>query len=379
LLNRSGLEARRAARLAPEVIDALISADVLRMFVPQSLGGLEAAVSDGLAALEELTRADAPSGWCAMAVSAFMGSASAYLPDPGAEALFNRDDYALIAGLLVANGKVRAERVPSGFVFSGRSQFASGSSMATHFVFAAHVFDGGLPVRTPGGDHAIVIGIIPCDAVTLLGNWEVDGLEPTESVDYEAESVFIEDSMTFPMERFGEPPLRGTALSMGVTAYGSAMHGAVALGIARRLLEEIAALAPRRGRPGGPKIANRDRFNHELVAAELKLAAARSLFYDEVEDAENVAAETGAHVPAAQSRRIMAVVSHIHDVGMECADLAYSWAGSAAFRDSSAISRYYRDMNVARNHVQADRGNLAAAGPDTRDRLVRALELLAAT
>ena len=379
LLNAAGADSRREGRLDPRVVDSLISLGLVKMFVPRSLGGFEAPVSQGCAAIEELTRADAPAGWNAMAVSAFLGSTSAYLPDDGAADLFDREDWMRVCGLLVPNGKVRAERAPGGFIFSGRSQFASGSRLATHFVFAANVYENGAPVRDADGNPELVVGLLPRASVTLAGNWNVDGLESTESVDYEADSVLVNASHTFPMSRFAEAPMRGTALAMGVMAYGSAMHGAVALGIGQRLLEEISALAPRRGRPGAPTIADRELFNHQLATAEIKLSAARNLFYTEVEAAEQLAEETGDHVPVSHARRIMAIVSHMHDIGLECADIAYSWGGSASFRDNSAISRYTRDMNVARSHVQADRANLAAAGPDTRARLAASRALLTGT
>jgi indole-3-acetate monooxygenase len=372
LLNQTGKAAREAGLLDPGVVSALIESDLLRMFVPRDLGGLEAPFSEGLEALEELCRADAPSGWCAMAVTGFLGSSSAYLPDAGATALYAGEEYARIAGLLAPNGRVTAERGEGGYTFSGRAQFASGSMLATHFVFAGSLVEDGSPVRDASGEQPVIIGFIPRGDVKLLGNWDVDGLEPTESVDYEVDRAFVEEQFTFPMSRLDAPPLRGTTLVVGLAVYASALHGTMALGMGTRLLEEIAVLAPSRTRPGSPSAADRELFNHQLSTCELRLTAARDLFYATVGGAEREAAETGAPAADVAGRRVGALVAHIHDVAMECADLAYSWGGSASFRGDSAIGRFYRDVNVARNHFQANRGKIAEAGPDTRARLALA-------
>src|SRR5262245_18113501 len=59
-------QSERERRLAPGAAKALREAGMFRMCRPKALGGLAADPLTVLAVVEELSRADAASGWCSM-------------------------------------------------------------------------------------------------------------------------------------------------------------------------------------------------------------------------------------------------------------------------------------------------------------------------
>jgi alkylation response protein AidB-like acyl-CoA dehydrogenase len=49
--------------MAPEIMEALVASGLLRMWVPQMYGGLEADPNESLDVMEQLSRMDAATGW----------------------------------------------------------------------------------------------------------------------------------------------------------------------------------------------------------------------------------------------------------------------------------------------------------------------------
>src|SRR5262249_33582508 len=63
LLDEHGPEMDRRRELTPEVVDALVGQDMLRLLLPRSLGGQEIDLLDYCKAAEALAWADASTGW----------------------------------------------------------------------------------------------------------------------------------------------------------------------------------------------------------------------------------------------------------------------------------------------------------------------------
>src|ERR1700712_3998337 len=76
------IEGERA--LPAELVGELIDAGLLQLCLPRSLGGREAPPAEMVLAVEELARADAATGWCAM-VASTSSLLAAYLPSQEAE------------------------------------------------------------------------------------------------------------------------------------------------------------------------------------------------------------------------------------------------------------------------------------------------------
>ncbi|GAA5122458.1 acyl-CoA dehydrogenase family protein [Alloalcanivorax gelatiniphagus] len=357
VLNDEAPEARRTGVLTSKAVQTLIDSRIILMLAPREYGGQELSIPAYMATLAELTRLDGPSGWVTMTTSAHAGLLGAFLPQEGADELFAGDDYPRLPGMSAAVG--RADRVEGGYIVTGKWQFASGSTIATGFIGGAAVFVDG-EAQMHGGAPQSILAYLPRDQVTEKGNWSVDGLEPTQSIDYEVTELFVPEKFTILTNPAPAKILRGAAgLAIGMADMAYSVHGAEVMGFTQRLLDEIATLAPKRGRAPGQSVADNPLFKHEFAARALEATSVRNEYFRLLEEHEAYVAERGGPVAWEMTQRLAAHVAYMHEVGMRCADLAFSWAGSAAFRDNSAIGRFYRDINVARQHAFADRNNIA--------------------
>jgi alkylation response protein AidB-like acyl-CoA dehydrogenase len=106
-----------------DLLDALRSIGVFRIFVPQSHGGLEFTLPEALEIVRALARIDGSIGWISM-----IGSGGALiaplLPKESYEEFYKDGPDVIIAGSAVPLGT--AEQVVGGWLVNGRWPFASG-------------------------------------------------------------------------------------------------------------------------------------------------------------------------------------------------------------------------------------------------------------
>src|SRR6516164_9010741 len=122
--------------------------------------------------------------------------------------------------------------------------------------------------------------LLPREQVVIHDNWQVAGLKASGSCDYSIENVFVPDEMTFPFMDavLGNAVTGGAALRLGLPAFVAGFHMAIALGIARRALDEITEQAVEKGRGNPPSpLPAHPHFQFALGKAELQLASARAL------------------------------------------------------------------------------------------------------
>ena len=125
---------------------------------------------------------------------------------------------------------------------------------------------------------AIRVVVLPRNQVVVHDNWQVAGLKASGSCDYSIDYVFVPEAMTFRFTDMlaGAAVAGGAALKVGVPALVMPFHFGIALGIARRALDEVTvqAIEKSRGRPPS-LLATQAQFQFSLGKAELELSAAR--------------------------------------------------------------------------------------------------------
>ena len=99
--------------LAPEVIDAYNEAGLLKMWVPEDLGGFELGPLDSLEVLALTSYGDPSAGWVQMAASLAIGTAGSYLGETAVKELFGNGRCPVIAGQGTAPGREYRDRTPS--------------------------------------------------------------------------------------------------------------------------------------------------------------------------------------------------------------------------------------------------------------------------
>jgi alkylation response protein AidB-like acyl-CoA dehydrogenase len=332
--------------LSDEVIDGFHREGRVGMWVPKPLGGLELDTVTSLQVIEQISYADPSAGWVLMAEALETGTAGAYLGDEAVEQLFSGDRMPVIAGQGTRPGT--AVKHDGGYLLSGSWSFASGIRHAgyTHSLAAVE------------GTDEVRICIVPVEQATLIDNWDVLGLRGTASIDYTMDSVFVPEAYTHLATT--ETPLRGgNLLSLGIIGFVNIGHSGWALGVGRRMLDELATLARgKAGRPGAQ--ADTDSFQEEFANAELKLRAARALLVETWRDAQETL-DGGDHLSVRQHTLIRGALTNatwtVQDVGM----FAYLAGGTTALRDGT-LQRLFRDLHAGTQHLTSSPPVVRAVG-----------------
>ncbi|MGP4015860.1 acyl-CoA dehydrogenase [Saccharopolyspora sp. 5N708] len=338
VLRESAEEGEELGRLTDDAAKALLTSGAFRIGLPHSLGGYEFSPSQVIDTIAEISYADASAGWAFMALQMATGTTAAYLGPEAARELFpdvHNGHHALIAGQGTKLGK--AIRVDGGYRISGHWHFASGISMATHIHTAALCEETG----------EALIFTLPREQATLVDNWDVMGLRATSSNDYICEDVFVPDGYVYQIATM-EVHTGGTVYRVGLANMAGICHTGWALGVGRRMLDEMRVLAAKKS--GAPNATvDTQQFYAEYAQAEAKLRAARAFAMEVWADIE-ATLDRGENLTTEQETLTRLMLNNttwsVHAVGQT----VYKWAGTAALR-RGALQRFFRDLHAGTQHV----------------------------
>ena len=328
-------------------VDALVDAGLHAVMTPRAVGGGEVSVVEAIDVFAEISRADGSAGWCLMANAATIAFFGAWSTDDFAKALF-AEGVPLAAGQFAPNGIATLEG--DGYRISGDYHFGSG---------VRHSDWVGAGVLTEPGDGSaaqMLFALMPADQVELKGNWHVLGLESTASVDYAIDGVWVPASATF--DFFAPVRHRGGAgYELGVMGLTAAGHAGFAMGVVRRALDELAAIARAKQRMGSSAaMRDSERFLIELATLEGRARSAASWVRERFAAAEQTALATGAADPVEVALARQATVHATQD-GADVIRRAYLLAGTDALRDGP-LQTCFRDIHAGTQHFFA--GDLAS-------------------
>lgn len=329
-------EANEAAgRLTPEVEALLHDIGVYRVGIPRSLGGYEFSPRQVIETIEKISYADASTGWAFMALQMITGTTAAWLDEEAVRELFPDGKYSLIAGQGTRLGK--ASKVDGGYRISGSWSFASGMHQATHIHTAAFCEETG---------EALVF-TLPKEQATLIDNWDVMGLKATGSIDYIIDDVFVPDSFTYGVAVMDA--LNGGAVyHLGLANMSGICHTGWALGVARRLLDEMKDLAQKKtGAPGAS--VDTDQFHAAYARAEATFRAARAWTMEVWADNE-ATLNRDERLSTEQETLTRLALNNTTWSAHEVTMTVYKWAATSALR-SGDIQRFFRDMHAGTQHI----------------------------
>jgi indole-3-acetate monooxygenase len=321
--------------LAEPVVEALHDGGFFGMWVPRSVGGSELMPLESLQLIDELTYGDPSVGWVHMAAGLAIGTGAAFLGDEAVAQLFGGERFPVIAGQGTRPGK--AIEQDGGHLLSGDWSFASGLK------HSGYIHTAGLVEAT--GDLRIFV--LPVEQATLIDNWDVMGLRGTGSIDYQIRDVFVPAEWSHPA-LIESSPRGGGFYGLGIIGIAMICHTGWALGLGRRLLDELKALVKQKaGRPG--QYVESDAFLGEFGKAEGAYRAARALVKETWTDVEQTL-ERSELLSVRQHTLIRLACHHatwaVHDVCM----FVYKSAGTTALR-AGTIQRLFRDMHAGTQHI----------------------------
>jgi alkylation response protein AidB-like acyl-CoA dehydrogenase len=328
--------------------DALDAAGFYRLYVPKSLGGLEAPPQTVFEVIEALSTADAAVGWCLMNAIG-IGLATAWLAPDTARAMFGEPIQLRAAGSLRPLG--RAVPVEGGFRVTGRWNFASGIHNANWMYCPCVVMDGNKPSITQAGTPLARTMWIRHADITLIDNWSVMGLRGTGSHDFAVESFFVPQahSVSVAESAYQTGPLYKSRTFL---ALFHLLFAANALGIARAAQDTLIQMAAHEASSLSPVLLQ-DRATVQACVgkSEAIINAARGYVVDALARCWAVAQTDGE--PSREIAQLRLAIPHAIHESVRAVDLIYHAAGTNAIYTSNKLERMFRDIHVAVQHYAA--------------------------
>ncbi len=347
ILEEGAEEATKLRTLPEKSVKAIRDAGLFSAFMPKAVGGEEIDFATQLEVAEELSRACGSSGWNCIANGPSGAFAGAFLGDEAVAEIFANGPDVCLGGQFAPNGQATLEE--GGFRLSGKWNFGSGTDYSEYVMAGFMVLVDGAP-RMVDGLPEMLVACMPKERVSMTDGWNVMGLQGTGSFDYECQDVFVPDAFTFPL--FSREPQRGGALySLGLMATTANGHAAWALGVARRALDEVAALGRGHTRMGAPStIAEKPTFQRDYIRAEARLHASRTLCID-VFSGVLEAAQAGEEIGIQERATLRTAASYATEAAKNAVDFAHESAGTTSIRDGAALQRCFRDMHTGTQHT----------------------------
>ena len=342
-------------RLTPAVEQAFRDADLYRLLVPTDMGGAGLGPLQQLDMAERLAFHDASAGWN-LAVGPALGYFSGFMPRAQAEAMF-APECAAMAGSGAPQG--RAVRVDGGYRVTGRFAWASGIDQAHRVYGGCFVWSDGAQEFLPDGRPRTVMAFAPKSAATVHDNWDVVGLVATNSTEFTLDDVFVPDDRVVhgALDRvYHDAPL----FRLPMTIFGFALTG-VPLGVARRAVEGLKALALDKDSPGRGRLADNSFAQYAVAKAEALIEAGRTnlrhafgLMWDEALRPEGCSMAVRARVRRASV--------HAAESSQEAVGLCFRAAGGSALFVSAPFETALRDVNATCGHLVFQRTMMEDAG-----------------
>ncbi|HVW18458.1 MAG TPA: acyl-CoA dehydrogenase family protein [Solirubrobacteraceae bacterium] len=357
LIEGGATQAELDGTLTPEVVARMREIGLFWLKTPHELGGFELDPLDFCDVLEQVAYHDASAGWAMMVGNGVTGLMAGLLPDEGIRRVFSDESRPpIMCGQFAPRG--RAVPVDGGYRVTGRWGFCSGSPHADW------VIGGAVP---EGGGPADALWVcVPIGEATIHDNWHVAGLQGTGSNDVSVEDVLVPAELA--VRAVGEPPKRGGPLyeQPPMVFVGNEL-GPVAVGIARRAVDDMIALASGTARKAaGSRLSDRVAFHKALGRAEARIASARALQREAVvlgRDSTRAGLLDDGVVAT-----VMARVTLTLETCLETVAELFRYGGGRVLALDHPLQRHYRNALAAAQHVYVTEENFEAAGRALLDR-----------
>ena len=331
--------------LAMSSVNALYDTGILNMCVPRSLGGLEADPVTQTEVYEAISEMNGAAGWCLVIGATSVGMLGGMISDGALGEVFRNGRIPRASGTVMPSGL--AERVDGGYRVTGRWAFDSAIHHADWVTSGALIAKDGAPVRSASGAPQSCSVCVPVKDVIIEDNWFSSGLKGTGSSHYRIENVFVPDDFLLGGKR---PPRGGPLSQLPTYGYVAACHAGFALGVAKRAMSEITAMATGKKRKlTGVKLGDRGAFHKELGVMACKLAGARAFSLD-ILNRMWMAANKGERMSLVEWGECRAAMTYVTEVAAEVTTFAYRYGTGAALYQSHPLQRCLRDIYTATQH-----------------------------
>jgi indole-3-acetate monooxygenase len=352
LIEASADEIERGRRLTGVVVAALVEGGFYRLLLPRRFGGAELPPAIFMRVLEEIAKADASTAWC-LGQCGVCATVAAYLDPEIAREIFGPSTGILAWGP-TSSSVPPARIVPGGYRVSGRWSFASGCRQASWL--GAHVrlveADGTMRLR-PDGSPMVRTMLFPAGRAALEDVWHVIGLRGTGTDSYSVEDLFVPDQYSLARDNHAECREAGLLYRLSASNIFSMGFGAVALGVARAMLDATIAAARGKQSYGIKHTMRDDNFvQSQIGRCEARLRAARAYLYGCVDELWRALEAASALNDEQRVALRLASTWTIHQ-SVEVVDTAYHMMGATAVFSANPFERRFRDIHTIAQQSQS--------------------------
>jgi hypothetical protein len=153
--------------------------------------------------------------------------------------------------------------------------------------------------------------------------------------------------MTYDFD-IGAPRRGGVQGALGLAGYSAWAHSSWAVGVGRRMLDELVKVIVPRQDPFG-KSCESASFKFQFAQAEARFRAARALVHETWKEVSETCA-CGESPSLAQMTMIKLSLRHIHDVLSDVSTFAHRAARGASLHNTP-MQRFYRDIHSGTQHI----------------------------
>ena len=190
--------------LPKEVLQWIAQENLWNLWVPESHGGLEMSLTDGLETLRSLAQLDGSLGWTVTLCSGanfFIGN----LEKTVADELFKGNNRPVFGGSGGVYGT--AEKVDNGYLINGKWKYATGAPYLSHFTLNAKIREDGADVLIDDGTPLVRSFLLKREQVEIVQDWNTMGLKATATDSFEVNSQSVDGKYSFVYDTFYLPQL----------------------------------------------------------------------------------------------------------------------------------------------------------------------------
>jgi alkylation response protein AidB-like acyl-CoA dehydrogenase len=361
LLDRAGDRIEREQRIPDDVLDALHDARLFRLLIPRSCDGEEVEPATLFQVVEAIAQGDASVGWC-IGQGSGVSMAAAYLKPEVANTVFG--EKRAVAACGPNNPNTAAVVCDGGYRVSGDWSFASGSQHSAWLLGHATVCEpDGKPRLAPDGKPLELRSMLfPKPAATMADDWNVMGLKGTGSVSYSVRELFVPADFSFTRESDADRREPGPLYRFSMfNMFGVGFSG-VALGIARRALDDFIKLALTK-KPYGltTLLCDNNTIQSQVGLSEARLQSSRTYVIETYRKLYDGVAQGLRFTPEMRiANRI--VTCYAIQQAREVMNFVYHAAGATAIFESNPFERRFRDLHTVTQQGQGQSSNFEQLG-----------------
>ena len=349
LLEKNIEEEEHERTLSETVFSALGENGLLRLFMPEQMGGLEADPLTVAILVEEVSKYNAAAGW-AMMVANVSTWWCGRLSEKGIDEIYQQGPTTLLAGSV--HPPMAAIPVDGGYLISGRVPLTSNVHAAKWIFVSALVMANGQPKMNNGIPE--IIGVfMEARQCQILDTWFTIGMKATDSNDVAADEVFVPADHSFPLMPEYKPNkyYKGSLYkfpAVGISA--NCLIAPVALAVASNAIREVRAIAEKKTSFGSvTPLRERGVVQRKLGQAEALVRSGRAYLHDSISSCWEKIIK-GRIITMEEKAGLLLSATHTNQSCLQAVDLMYSVAGSHAIYTCNKLSRYFTDAQVIRQH-----------------------------